>query len=395
MRIAYVIWGLGLGGAENLLFELSSRLTKQDDKFLVINLLGTDYFSEKLRENNIEVIDLALFHRPIFNPLNFGKLLHRSYQLFRHLKSFNPQLIHTWMYPADILGGLMGRILGRPVIWGIFSGSTSRKLYRPLFWLSMATCAKFARRVPNNIVSCSAYGRRSHIAFGYPKARILFIPLGFRSDPPVAPSTYVPQDNGLSKDSVIRIGMLGRFSPEKQHGLLISIISQLQRCDVRCHLFLAGGIGITSSNSALSKMLRDSSVEDHVSLLGQVPSLVEFFSLIDIFCLFSISEGFPTVVGEAMVAELPCLVTDVGDGALILSDSRQVADRDSKAEHFSKLKSLCVMNAEARHQIGQRNRRRVLHNFPKDRMTRRYKTLYRKTLELSTHSASSSKRGLH
>jgi glycosyltransferase involved in cell wall biosynthesis len=96
----------------------------------------------------------------------------------------------------------------------------------------------------------------------------------------------------------------------------------------------------------------------------------------DIACVSSSSEGFPNVIGEAMSCEIPCVVTDVGDSALIVGQTgRVVPPRDSKALAAG-LRELIDLGREGRRQIGRTARQRVKELYDLPDIVRRYENLY-------------------
>lgn len=67
----------------------------------------------------------------------------------------------------------------------------------------------------------------------------------------------------------------------------------------------------------------------------------------DIYCLHSRTEGFPNGLGEAMTMGLPCVTTDVGDAALLLSDTGVIVPKEDSAALAQGLKRLLEMTSEA------------------------------------------------
>jgi len=73
------------------------------------------------------------------------------------------------------------------------------------------------------------------------------------------------------------------------------------------------GRNLDSHNTILMKWINQIGYADHFFLVGETSNVTNYMSAMDVFCLSSITEGFPNVVGEAMAAALPCVVTNVGD----------------------------------------------------------------------------------
>src|SRR5690606_36962100 len=97
-----------------------------------------------------------------------ARLIKGCWRLFRLLRELNPDVVQTWMYHADLIGGIAARLAGiRAVSWGIRnSGADLHKssLSARLFsWL----CARLSGRVPAAIVSCAENAARRHEQWGY------------------------------------------------------------------------------------------------------------------------------------------------------------------------------------------------------------------------------------
>lgn len=115
MRILHIITGLGDGGAEAVLY----RLIKHDyqNNHQVISLRGDDKYGEIIKNEGINVICLNLHKRPI---LGLFKLFITTYSL-----SFD--VIQTWMVHGDLVGGILGKLYNKPVVWGLHSTNLNNR----------------------------------------------------------------------------------------------------------------------------------------------------------------------------------------------------------------------------------------------------------------------------
>jgi glycosyltransferase involved in cell wall biosynthesis len=99
-------------------------------------------------------------------------------------------------------------------------------------------------------------------------------------------------------------------------------------------------------------------------------------SAFDLLVSSSIAEAFPLVIGEAMATGIPCVVTDVGDSALIVGETgRVVQPRDPEALALASL-DLLSMTPEARRARGAAARLRIAECFDLDRVAALYAKLY-------------------
>ena len=111
MKILHIINGLNQGGAETELYRLVAA-SAGEAEHAVVSLTGEGVYGPQLRQLGIPVHTLKF-------PRGWLTLrgLHRLWQL---IVTVRPDAIQTWLYHADLIGGLMGRLAGvRTVCWGI------------------------------------------------------------------------------------------------------------------------------------------------------------------------------------------------------------------------------------------------------------------------------------
>ena len=79
---------------------------------------------------------------------------------------------------------------------------------------------------------------------------------------------------------------------------------------------------------------------------------------------------------QAMSCCVPCVATDVGDSALILGETGRIVPPRDPAALAAGWAALLSLKPQARHDLGQAARRRVVELFDLSAVTRRYEALY-------------------
>ncbi|GAB3544300.1 hypothetical protein GCM10027343_19250 [Noviherbaspirillum agri] len=145
------------------------------------------------------------------------------------------------------------------------------------------------------------------------------------------------------------------------------------------------GRGLDADNEELAEWIADTGHPDRFVLLGERSDVPVCLAAMDIFCLSSRNEGFPNAVGEAMGMGVPCVVTDVGDAALLVGDTGIVVPKEDSPALARGLERLLAMGPAARQQLGQQARSRILAEFTLERAREHFESIYLRLLKGSEH----------
>lgn len=318
-KIVHIIIGLEVGGAELMLKRLLLHSQKKEKyQHIVISLTKPGVIGLSLQQQGLTVHSLGM-DSLLSIPKTFFKLK-------KLLKSIDPDTVQTWMYHADFLGGLAAKSLGiKNIIWGIRTTDVSQGASSLTVHLSKV-CAKLSYYIPDSIVCAANVSKDYHIGIGYDESKMIVIPNGFDIDAFSATKEDgldVREQVNLSPDDIV-IGSVGRFNSVKNQKLFIDVAAALVKKCPELKFMLVGRHN-TNENEELMSWIKQYDLMSNFRLLGQRNDIPKCLKAMDIFCLHSKTEGFPNVVGEAILSDVICVATNVGDIGVLL-------DRESIAQ---------------------------------------------------------------
>lgn len=323
MKIIHIITGLNNGGAEAVLH----RLCKYDkvNENIVVSMMNMGKYGSLLTKENVEVYTLDM---PI-GKLTFSGIL----KLYKLLRLEKPDVVQTWMYHANLIGGIVAKIAGvKKIVWGIHHSSLDKKHNKSSTILIAKISAKLSRFVPSDIVFCAEKSYQVHENIGYKCKSMQVIPNGYELDkfyPKIENVEKLKIDLKLSDVKNI-IGFVARFNELKDHDNLIQALKIVnQQENVKCLLI---GADMVESNSALMEIINKYNVAENILLLGERTDISDIMNLLDIHILSSYSEAFPNVLCEAMACGTPCVTTDVGDSGFIVNNTGWVVPVKNSVE---------------------------------------------------------------
>lgn len=309
---------------------------------------------------------------------NLGALI----SLVRLLRQFRPQVVHTWLYHANLLGGLAARLAGvRSILWGIHGSNLDPAVNRPSTMLVMRACARLSRWLPQRIACVAARARDAHARAGYDATRMVVIPNGFdlkRFYPDPEARSALRRELGLPAHAPL-VGMIGRFDAQKNHRGFCDALAGVLAARPDVYVVLVGQ-NIDAANTELAGWLSAAGVAQNCKLLGLRSDIPRVTAALDVLALPSIGEAFPNVVGEAMACGVPCAVTDVGDTAAIVGGLGRVVPPGDMAGLAEAILALLSQSPAERDALAQQLRNDVLRRFDISSVARRYEAEYRSML---------------
>ena len=377
MRIAFIITGLSTGGAEAMLFKLLQRIDRRKFTPYVISLTTEGDYGSHIKTLEIPILALNI-HSGFPNPLKLLKLV-----CFLSTGKFD--VVQTWMYHADLLGGIAARLAGiRAIVWNLRNSDLSPARSKPSTRIVVKLCAFVSGWLPQRILSCSKQAREAHVLAGYPRHKIVCIPNGFDLEhfvPDSRARISLREELGLMSDNPL-IGLIARDDPQKNHLGFIKAATRVHAVMPDVHFVLAGK-GVDVNNNVLLSAIIQAELRGVFHLLGRREDMPRLVAALDILASSSYGEAFPNVLGEAMACEVACVVTDVGDSAEIVGDIGRVVapgDMPGLASHLIEFLQLSLATRIA---LGRQARQRVQARYEISDIVERYENFYLRLFGMS------------
>lgn len=312
MQILHLIPDLETGGAQRLLTYAAGAMDRDRFRIVVAHWGKASALQAELERLGVSVLRLDGAPSLLRLARSFGKEVRR----------LRPDVVHTHLFDADLIGILVARVLGvRRRCATIHSFSflaTSRHRWR-YRWLLGPLVGRFlavSRVLADYLVQ----------RCGLPASRVRVVTNG------VDTSRFASTERVTSRTAPgSTIGVLTRLDARKGLPYLLQAMAQV-RADLPDARLLIGGDG--EDRAALETQARALGLAGRAEFLGAVGEPASFYRRLDVFVLPSLDEAFGLALLEAMAAGIPVVGSRVGGIPEILQDGIQgllVAPADSHA----------------------------------------------------------------
>jgi glycosyltransferase involved in cell wall biosynthesis len=238
--------------------------------------------------------------------------------LRRLIDHVDPDLVHTHLTYANILGTLASALAGRPVVSSLHNVDINQRRWpiakRRLEGFVLRHCA--ARVV---VVSAAARLPTSR-SFDVPVERLSVITNGVDPSAVAVPAGFdrsrMRRALGIGKRERL-ICTVARLDKSKGHRYLLEALAMLEPRRVRLVLMGSG-----PEEARLQEQATRLGVEDRVVFLGIRDDFNEIIAASDLFVLPSLNEGLSQALLEAMALGTPVVATNVGGTRDVLEPGR-------------------------------------------------------------------------
>jgi asparagine synthase (glutamine-hydrolysing) len=346
-KVLFLTTGLGLGGAERVVFDICNNINKSFFDVSVISISPQQDLLEKFKTNGIKstVLNLKKSPKTFTYSLNFIR---------KYVKNNNIDLIHVHMFHTLLITSLMRLLKGN---------------FKVVFTLHNNLVFSRKRRILLMILKClhdvDTIFSKSSLQYFHKKQHQV-IPNG------IDVSQYKKAINTIPNKTFSFI-IVGRLEVMKNHSFLIDLAKQLDEFNFQISI-----VGNGNLEQSLKNQVSNLSLNSKIKFLGARKDVPKLLEQSDCLLLPSLWEGFPIVLLEAAASNIPIITTNVGSiPSFINEDNGYITDLEGFQTAM-----IDVMNNYEHAKIKSEKLFQLVNSEYKIKdIVKKYESLYESTLE--------------
>lgn len=310
-RILRIITRLNVGGPAIQAAILTSRLDQ--DRFETLLVAGREGPSEG---NMLELGRLGDHVRPLVVP-DLGRTVSpladvsALLQILRIAIRYHPDLVHTHLAKAGLVGRLAGRASGSRALVHTYHGSVFRDYFGGLKTGLYLTLERSLARITTRIIAVTTRQREELIGLGIGTSKkVIRVELGLDLDPFLeGVETEVARAGlGLPARAPV-VGIVARLVPIKDVATFVCALALIARSvpDVEGVI-----VGDGPERARLEALAHELGIATRCRFLGWRADMARVYGAVDVLALSSLNEGSPASLIEGMAAGRAVVATNVG-----------------------------------------------------------------------------------
>jgi glycosyltransferase involved in cell wall biosynthesis len=374
-KIAYLIDGLSMGGAERLMVPILKhlRLEHFDPFVCALQSKEGNPMAEEIRALGIPVECLDIKHLRDMDAIP---------RLIKYLKDTGADLVHTQLEAANILGNISAKLTRLPSVCTIhvmpsLDVKTKTKLHQRVEWFVL-------RHFCDLVISVSEEARQYHIKIsGTSPKQVATIYNG------IDLSTFLNMDYALQRNAVrAELGIprdanvlvtVAVLRPPKGIQYMIRALPSILAVHPNTFYLV---VGSGSHHDALVEEVKKAGVNKQVIFAGMRKDVPRLLAASDVFVLPTLTEALPTVLAEAMAAKLPIVASRVGGiPEMITNGQNGFLVEPGDIDGLTKVCNHLLEHPEKREDMGAEGWKTVRQKFSIERQVDQLKELYLSQLQ--------------
>jgi len=361
IKVLHLVTSLEVGGAQHGMLLALPRFDSDYYEHIVCSIMDRMQMASQFREAGIKIRSLGLSRKTDISVAIRLRVL---------LKELRPDVLHTYLLHGNILGRLVGRLVGVPVIIG-----SERTIGQARRWGRLAT------RLTNSLtdaveVNSEIGGRAIERDLGVPSEKIELVRSGLDLSAFAAASRRdeLRSEFGIAADQHL-IVFMGRLRRVKGGKFGIRAFASAFDLSPSIRMVVAGE---GEQREFLTSLALKLGVAEQVKFLGVRNDVPDLLAAADSVLMPSLTEGFPRTAIEAMAAAKPVIATNVGGTPEAVIDGETgilVAPQDVEA--LAKAIVTLASDSDLQVRLGKAGRDRAVKNYSVEKYVSRLDEMYK------------------
>ena len=356
IKLLLSIRSLDVGGAERQFIELIKNIDKSKFDITVCTMYGG------AQEDIVrEIPNIKYYHLQKNGRYDFYKFYKNYSSLLREIK---PDVIYSFLGEMNLFS-LWCKQKHTKIIWGFRASNMDLSQYgkvaQIIFWLQKKLSSRVDKIIANSNASIDFHKQN-----GFDMSKSVVIPNGVDTDKFQRDETKREEFRKKYnlKQSDIAVGIVARIDYMKGYLVFSQTAKKLIERYDNLYFFSVGG-GDEKIKKECELVLGNT---NRFIWLGNQKNVENFYSGFDISSSSSsFGEGFSNSIAEAMSCECACVVTDVGDSAMIVGEFGVVVESNSIDSLYKGLEKMVQSNYK---EFGKISRKRIIDNFSIEKMVK-------------------------
>lgn len=358
INVLLLISTLEYGGAQRQVIELANHLDPQRFNVAVCSLLDYVPLADQLRDREHRLHIVRKLYKLDFT------VVPRLAMLCKQLRI---DILHSYLFDADIAARLAGRLARTPVIINSERNTNYHLKHRHLAAYAITKSA-LTLVVANSNAGADFNSRRLRMD----RSRYRVVHNGvdlarFHPQPEIGQSTR--RDLGISPAEPV-VGMFASFKQQKNHALFFRAAARVLKAIPQTRILLVGDTLHGAMNRSdvykaqMTELMDELGIRERCLRVGNRHDVERLYPACDLTVLSSLYEGTPNVLLESMACGVPVVATDVADNAYVVPDGRcgyvvPLHDETALADRITRL----LTDANLRTTLGRQARLWVEQEF--------------------------------